>query len=288
MLQHFFNLGRAYFELDHRQAKTYLWLLFITAVIVCSPLFTYYLYPAPYSEEDMKLIVQQAISEDSLVESNTALPVVKFHKRIDQMKEEDWGKAGLPIYLAKRISKYQNKVKPLRKINDLYTIYGMDSSRVNLLKPYLIEVQVLAAVHSKQDKKQKPSFIVLDINAADSVSLEALPAIGPVLSKRILKYRELLKGYVSKKQYAEIYGISPEALIILDKWTEIKIVPVVCSLKSADYQKLNAHFYLSGKDARFIVSQLKIKAMCWEELKTGLELKAQEHIEELKLYYPCE
>ncbi|MBC7488008.1 MAG: helix-hairpin-helix domain-containing protein [Cytophagaceae bacterium] len=286
MLRHFFHLGRVYFELDHRQAKAYLWLLFFTAAIVCSPLFTYYLYPAPYDVGDIQLILQEAEWKDSLAASPHNKSVALFHKRIDKMKEEDWIAAGLPEYLSKRILKYQSKVKPLKKINDLYAIYGMDSSRVAQVGPYLAEVK--DSTPSKIIKKQSPSLIVLDINIADSIALEALPAIGPVLSRRILKYRDLLKGYASKKQYAEIYGISPEALAVLQKWTEIKEIPVVIIIKSADYQKLNAHFYLSGKDARFILSQLKLKATCWEELQPGLEAKAQEHIAELKLYYPCE
>lgn len=286
MLRHFFHIGRAYFELDHRQAKAYLWLLLFTAVVVCSPLVTYNFYPAPYSAKDMKLIVQETKTEDSFPNSASSPTVIPFRKRIDRMQEADWIKAGVPSFLAKRISKYNTKVKPLNKINDLYAIYGLDSSRIEQLKPFLEEVQGMAV--KKKSSRQERSFTVLDINTADSIALEALPTIGPVLSKRILKYRELLKGYASKTQYAEIYGISPEALAVLQKWTEIKEIPVVCTVKSADYQKLNAHFYLSGKDARFILSQLKLKPMCWDEFKPGLEPKAQEHIEELKLYYPCD
>jgi hypothetical protein len=287
MLRHFFHLGRAYFELDHRQAKAYLWLLFFTAASVCSPLFTYYLYPSPYDMGDVRLILEEVENRDSLsVSSDNSKSVVLFHKRMDAMTEQDWTAAGLPVYLSKRIIKYQSKVKPLKKIKDLYAIYGMDSSRVTQVKSYLIEAEVSVPVRTI--KKKEPSLIVLDINAVDSIVLESLPAIGPVLSKRILKYRELLKGYVNKKQYAEIYGISPEALTVLQKWTEIKEIPVVSIIKTADYKKLNDHFYLSGKDARFILTQLKIKSMCWDDLQAGLEPKAQEHIEELKLYYPCE
>jgi competence protein ComEA len=210
------------------------------------------------------------------------------------MQEEDWIKAGLPVFMAKRIMKYQSKVKPLQRVSDLYTIYGMDSARVEKLKPYLEDAIIssysssLIATKPTQRKKTQTVFVVLDINTADSSALEALPAIGPVLSKRILKYREFLKGYVRKEQYAEIYGISPEALSVLEKQTEIKTMPVVCLLASADYVKLSAHFYLSGKDAKFIMGQLKInKMVCWDELKSGLEEKAQRHVEELKLYYPC-
>lgn len=286
MLHHFFHLGRAYFELDHRQAKAYLWLLFFTAAVVCSPLFTYYWYPAPYDVDDVRLVFKDIESRDSLSGfKDHKFAVVSFHKRIDAMTEQDWTAAGLPSYLSKRILKYQSKVKPLKQIKDLYAIYGMDSSSVMKVQPYLIEQE--ASKENIKTIKQQPALLVLDINTVDSAALEALPAIGPVLSKRILKYRELLKGYASEKQYAEIYGISPEALATLQKWTAVKNVPIVSNIKEADYKQLNAHFYLSGKDARYILSQLKIKPMCWEELQPGLEQKAQEHIEQLKLYYPC-
>lgn len=51
---------------------------------------------------------------------------------------------------------------------------------------------------------------LLDINKCDSVSLVALPGIGPVLSARIIKYRNLLGGFVSVNQLKEVYGL-PEA-----------------------------------------------------------------------------
>ncbi|MDB5274106.1 MAG: transporter [Chitinophagaceae bacterium] len=289
MLRQFFHQSRAYFELDHRQAKAYLWLLFFTLLVLSSPLFTYYFYPTPYDISDIQVI--EAFDDSLPFMAKYDQPKILFHKGIDRMQEQDWIKAGLPSFMAKRIIKYQSKIKPLQKVNDLYTIYGMDSARVEKLKPYLEDAITPSKASTKpiRYKKQQASFIVLDINSADSSALEALPAIGLVLSKRILKYRELLKGYVRKEQYAEIYGISPEALSVLKMQTEIKTIPVVCSLASADYLKLSAHFYLSGKDAKFIMGQVKInRQACWDELKSGLEEKAQQHVEELKLYYSCE
>lgn len=51
---------------------------------------------------------------------------------------------------------------------------------------------------------------ILDLNACDSASLEALPGIGPVLSARIIKYRRLLGGYASVDQLREVYGLPEE------------------------------------------------------------------------------
>lgn len=47
----------------------------------------------------------------------------------------------------------------------------------------------------------------LDVNEADSSDWDALRGIGPVLTKRILRYRDLLGGFYSLHQISEVYGI---------------------------------------------------------------------------------
>lgn len=49
---------------------------------------------------------------------------------------------------------------------------------------------------------------MIDLNLADSMELVRLPGIGPVLASRIIKYRNLLGGYVSTSQLGEVYGIT--------------------------------------------------------------------------------
>lgn len=48
----------------------------------------------------------------------------------------------------------------------------------------------------------------LELGAVDSASLEQLPGIGPVLSVRIIKYRDKLGGFYDKSQLKEVYGLS--------------------------------------------------------------------------------
>ena len=59
-------------------------------------------------------------------------------------------------------------------------------------------------------KKQELLVEKIDLNMADTVQLKRISGIGSVLSKRIIKYRNLLGGYVSKEQLKEVYGISLE------------------------------------------------------------------------------
>jgi DNA uptake protein ComE-like DNA-binding protein len=55
--------------------------------------------------------------------------------------------------------------------------------------------------------QQKP---LLNINDCDSLALIGLPGIGPVLSARIIKYRNLLGGYARVEQLKEVYGLPEE------------------------------------------------------------------------------
>jgi DNA uptake protein ComE-like DNA-binding protein len=55
--------------------------------------------------------------------------------------------------------------------------------------------------------QQKP---LLDINSCDSFALVSLPGIGPILSVRIIKYRNLLGGFARVDQLKEVYGLPEE------------------------------------------------------------------------------
>lgn len=57
------------------------------------------------------------------------------------------------------------------------------------------------------DLKQQAA---LDINSADTIGFMSLRGIGPVLSRRIIRYRDILGGYYDVSQLAEVYGIDHE------------------------------------------------------------------------------
>jgi len=85
----------------------------------------------------------------------------------------------------------------------------------------------------------------LDVNQADSSDWEALRGIGPVLTARILRYRELLGGFYSLQQISEVYGIDsalfqqilPELCVSTDS---LKLMDV----NRASFKDLLRHPYL--------------------------------------------
>lgn len=94
----------------------------------------------------------------------------------------------------------------------------------------------------------------LDLNSCDSASLEALPGIGPVLSSRIIKYRNLIGGYVSVDQLKEVYGLSEEtfnlisSVVLADSASIRKL-----KINESDYRQLIRHPYLQKSEVNAIL-----------------------------------
>lgn len=64
---------------------------------------------------------------------------------------------------------------------------------------------------NKKSSFSKGNGIVsIDINTADTILLKSLPGIGSVYALRIVKYRNLLGGFIEIEQLKEVYGIKNE------------------------------------------------------------------------------
>jgi DNA uptake protein ComE-like DNA-binding protein len=67
--------------------------------------------------------------------------------------------------------------------------------------------------NSSESAQERPVYqkrAVINLNNCDTSQLISLPGIGPVLSVRIIKYRNLLGGFASVEQLKEVYGLSAE------------------------------------------------------------------------------
>jgi competence ComEA-like helix-hairpin-helix protein len=65
-------------------------------------------------------------------------------------------------------------------------------------------------------------LVVLDINTASLEDLVKVYGIGEVIAQRILSYREILGSFVAMEQLDEVWGLSPEVLVNLNKRFKVK------------------------------------------------------------------
>ncbi|MEO9474297.1 MAG: helix-hairpin-helix domain-containing protein [Cyclobacteriaceae bacterium] len=110
-------------------------------------------------------------------------------------------------------------------------------------------------------KKYAPAYTAeskLDLNRATATQLQKIKGIGPVLSERIVKYRDYLGGFASYDQIREVYGLKPE---VVEKLSEITFVEgdiISIELNTDSIKLLAAHPYIDYKLARSIINYRKV------------------------------
>lgn len=111
-------------------------------------------------------------------------------------------------------------------------------------------------------QRRKRTYIdqPIDINRADSADLLPLPGIGPVFAGRIIKYRNLLGGFVSIDQLGEVYGIPDETIQKIRDQVQIDSSAVYkIRIDSATFRELIRHPYLEYEHVKALVEYRDFK-----------------------------
>ena len=102
---------------------------------------------------------------------------------------------------------------------------------------------------------RKRTIELLELNSSDSAALEALPGIGPVLSARIIRYRNLLGGYASVEQLREVYGLKEETYDLIRNRLRVDISLVrKININTADYKQMIRLPYFTREEVSAILN----------------------------------
>ncbi len=114
---------------------------------------------------------------------------------------------GLTARQARTLISYRNAGGIFRSPEDIFRIYGIDRETAEAMIPFItIRKDHKMELPEKKGNDDK----IIELNSTDSLALQSLPGIGPVLSARIIRYRNLLGGYASVDQLKEVYGLTDE------------------------------------------------------------------------------
>ena len=215
------NWWRQYFSLNHGERRAILAIVLGTLVIVAGMnAYRYFTVkqntPAPYNSNVDAFVAaynaaageepQQAperytnrYTDTVSAKPSASATIFKFDPNTIGIKE--WMKLGFSEKQANSIEKYKAKGGSFRKVEDMKKLYVVSDDDYNRIAPY-VEIKEGAMAIASTTKQ-------LDLNKADSASLEALPGIGALLTHRILEQRSKAK-YKSVEELRGIKGMSEE------------------------------------------------------------------------------
>lgn len=95
----------------------------------------------------------------------------------------------------------------------------------------------------------------VELNSADTTTLQLLHGIGPAYARRIVKYRERLGGFTNKEQLLEIYGITPQLLEHIGPYIIIDTQAISrMAINTIPLKQLIKHPYIEYYQARDIIN----------------------------------
>jgi|GEM_PF-3459278 len=171
---------------------------------------------------------------------------------------------GLSKYAANNLIKYRSKGGKIYKTSDLLKIYGVDSTIFSKIAPNVIikaqesvlsnstMTDVAVSPTPSLTDSANPKIEKIDLNNTTAEALIALRGIGPVLSERIIDYKDRLGGYVSTLQIKEIYALSEETYeSIKDQLTVTGPVEKIY-IPSHTFKKVLSHPYIDYETTKLL------------------------------------
>jgi DNA uptake protein ComE-like DNA-binding protein len=144
----------------------------------------------------------------------------------------------------------------LNSINALFMAddsTGKDSGRFVSIIPVRGNDTSSQKLQSAGVNESQPYVNIIEINSADTGGLMQIRGIGEVLSRRIIRYRDILGGYSDLQQLLEVYGIDEERHSQILPYLKADTVSILkIDVNSDEFSVILRHPYLDFQQ----VSQL--------------------------------
>ncbi len=189
-----------------------------------------------------------------------SVELVQF--RIDTASVAYLASIGFSVKQAEAVVKYRDAIGGITSEQELRACYVVSEEMADRLMPYVIfsEQKIESKTDAKESEKKADVIALVEINSADMVALVSVDGIGEKSAAEIIKYRELLGGYHSVEQLAELNCVTEENFA---KFLS-QICCDSCKIKKIDInfagpKELERHPYVSARTLRRIIKQRQLK-----------------------------
>ena len=189
-----------------------------------------------------------------------SVELVQF--RIDTASGAYLASIGFSEKQAEAVVKYRDAIGGITSEQALRACYVVSEEMADRLMPYVIfsEQKIESKTDAKESEKKADVTALVEINYADMVALVSVDGIGEKSAAEIIKYREMLGGYHSVEQLAELNCVTEENFV---KFLS-QICCDSCKIKKIDInfagpKELERHPYVSARTLRRIIKQRQLK-----------------------------
>lgn len=173
-------------------------------------------------------------------------------------------KLGMSVEEIDRLLNFRKTNQFVNSAAEFQKITQVSDSLLKAISPYFKFPNWVKNVKSKHYvpfEKKSEKIIRLDINLATKEDLIKIYGIGPALSDRILKQKELLGAFVSMKQMEDVWGLSPEVIENLNKNFKIVNLPRInkININNSTIKELQLFPYFNYRLAKAIVTYRSMK-----------------------------
>ncbi len=167
---------------------------------------------------------------------------------------EELAGIGLPAFVSTNIIKYREKGGIFKTPEDLLKIYGMDSILYDHVRRNIQMDSVKMYSPGKPSHKSGPGYSdkKLNINTASADQLIHLKGIGPVLSQRIVAYREKLGGYYNTDQLKEVYGLNDSTYFLIHPFLSVSGRLKKLFIPELSFKEVLRHPYIDYETTKLV------------------------------------
>lgn len=195
-----------------------------------------------------------------------------------------------------RLYAFRAKGGSMHSVEDFKKVSGVSDSLLAILEPYL-QFRAAREKNEKDINRYQPTvppgaeggsaIEPGDLNTVSASELQSIRGIGPVLSRRIIRFRNALGGFLVNEQLSDVYGLDAEVAArtlrrfrVLTK-PEIKLVNV----NEASVEELAELVYIPFPLAEAIIRRREeLGAIRSFDEITHLEGFPSEKIDRIRLY----
>lgn len=250
------------------------------------------LLPAPTDENDSTFVAEVAAFEQSLRDKprpawqspfearpterayakSAPQPAELFEFDPNTLDSAGLVRLGLKPYIVERIAKFRNGGKRFRTAEFFVEFCHLPAEQGAQLLPY-VRIADQPAPDKPQPTTDKPkkTYTHIELNAADTATLQQMPGIGSGRAKQIVAYRRQLGGFARSEQLLEIKNFPPDVYAKIAPYLSVEPSGITkIQVNKASVERLKNHPYLTFYQAKAIYELRRTKGMLSsiDELKT--------------------